>query len=122
MHGRAAHPAVPIDRDPGVPVVLCEGQDGGFWWVGGPSGQVLFIDARNLGYMVDRAERALSDDDIAQIANTYHAWRGAASARQAGLEVLGCRWVLLLGVVGGDQGGGLRADAGTVCRSCGCRG
>ena len=50
------------------------------------SGQVLFIDARNLGYMVDRAERALSDEDIGQIANKYHAWRGTASARQVGLE------------------------------------
>lgn len=40
------------------------------------TGQVLFIDARNLGHMVDRAERAFSDEDIAQIANTYHAWRG----------------------------------------------
>jgi len=42
------------------------------------TGQVLFIDARNLGHMVDRAERALSDEDIARIADTYHAWRGAA--------------------------------------------
>ncbi|GGD28889.1 type I restriction endonuclease subunit M [Microbacterium faecale] len=40
------------------------------------SGEVLFIDARNLGHMVDRAERALSDDDIAKIAGTFHAWRG----------------------------------------------
>lgn len=40
------------------------------------TGQVLFIDARNLGHMVDRAERTLSDDDIAHIAHTYHAWRG----------------------------------------------
>ncbi|MFS2089671.1 type I restriction-modification system subunit M [Paenarthrobacter nicotinovorans] len=49
------------------------------------TGQVLFIDARNLGHMVDRAERALSDDDIAKIANTYHAWRGTTSAVEAGL-------------------------------------
>ncbi|MGM9470834.1 type I restriction-modification system subunit M [Pseudarthrobacter sp. YS3] len=49
------------------------------------TGQVLFIDARNLGYMVDRAERALSDEDIAKIANTFHAWRGSASAGEAGL-------------------------------------
>ncbi|MBD7981111.1 class I SAM-dependent DNA methyltransferase [Oerskovia merdavium] len=48
------------------------------------TGQVLFIDARNLGYMVDRAERALSDDDIAKIAGTYHAWRGTPSAVAAG--------------------------------------
>lgn len=44
------------------------------------TGQALFIDARNLGYMVDRAERALSDEDIARIADTFHAWRGSASA------------------------------------------
>ena len=50
------------------------------------SGEVLFIDARNLGYMVDRAERTLSDDDIGSIAGTFHAWRGTASAREAGLE------------------------------------
>lgn len=49
------------------------------------TGQVLFIDARNLGYMVDRAERALSDDDIAKIANTYHAWRGTSSAVESEL-------------------------------------
>ncbi|WP_136708214.1 class I SAM-dependent DNA methyltransferase [Agromyces sp. H66] len=49
------------------------------------TGQVLFIDARNLGYMVDRAERALSDDDIAKIANTFHAWRGTKSATDAAL-------------------------------------
>ena len=42
-------------------------------------GQVLFIDARSLGYMVDRAERALSDDDIARIAGTFHAWRGISA-------------------------------------------
>lgn len=39
-------------------------------------GQVLFIDARAMGHMVTRAERALSDADIHRIADTYHAWRG----------------------------------------------
>ncbi|MGO8920767.1 MAG: type I restriction-modification system subunit M [Stellaceae bacterium] len=39
-------------------------------------GHVLFIDARKLGRMVDRTHRELTDDDIARIANTYHAWRG----------------------------------------------
>ncbi|MEV0945336.1 class I SAM-dependent DNA methyltransferase [Rhodococcus sp. NPDC049939] len=43
-------------------------------------GQVLFIDARNMGHMIDRAERALSDDDIAKISSTFHAWRGTESA------------------------------------------
>ena len=48
-------------------------------------GQVLFIDARKLGHMVDRAERALSDEEIAKIASTFHAWRGTESAATAGL-------------------------------------
>ncbi len=48
------------------------------------SGQVLFIDARSLGYMVDRAERALSDEDIARIAGTFHSWRGTSSALHEG--------------------------------------
>ena len=39
-------------------------------------GHVLFIDTRKLGRMVDRTHRELTDDDIARIANTYHAWRG----------------------------------------------
>ena len=38
--------------------------------------QTLFIDARQLGTMIDRVHRELTDDDIAQIADTYHAWRG----------------------------------------------
>ena len=38
-------------------------------------GEVLFIDARNEGDMVDRTHRELSNDDIARIAGTYHAWR-----------------------------------------------
>ena len=39
-------------------------------------GEVLFIDARKLGRMVDRTRREFSDDDIARVAATYHAWRG----------------------------------------------
>jgi len=38
-------------------------------------GQILFIDARKMGRMVDRTHRELTDEDIARIANTYHAWR-----------------------------------------------
>lgn len=40
------------------------------------SGEILFIDARELGYMEDRTHRLLSDADIAKITDTYHAWRG----------------------------------------------
>lgn len=48
------------------------------------TGQVLFIDARSLGHMVDRAERAFSDGDIARIADAFHAWRGTPSAVEKG--------------------------------------
>ena len=40
------------------------------------SGEILFIDARKLGFMADRTHRDLSDEDIAKIARTYHNWRG----------------------------------------------
>jgi len=38
-------------------------------------GETLFIDARKLGYLVDRVHRDLTDENIALLANTYHAWR-----------------------------------------------
>jgi type I restriction enzyme M protein len=43
-------------------------------------GEVLFIDARKLGTLVDRTRKEFSDEDIAAIANTYHAWRGEKTA------------------------------------------
>jgi type I restriction enzyme M protein len=43
-------------------------------------GHVIFIDARKMGCMVDRTHRELTDEDIARIANTYHAWRGEKEA------------------------------------------
>lgn len=43
-------------------------------------GQVLFIDARELGHMVDRVERTFSDDDIDRIAEAFRSWRGRQSA------------------------------------------
>src|SRR5215468_9192095 len=43
-------------------------------------GHVLFIDARKMGRMVDRTHRELADEDIARIADTYHAWRGEQEA------------------------------------------
>ena len=43
-------------------------------------GEVLFIDARRLGQMIDRTHRELTDEDIARISDTYHAWRGEEGA------------------------------------------
>lgn len=42
--------------------------------------EILFIDARKMGHMVDRTRRELADADVARIAATYHAWRGQADA------------------------------------------
>ncbi|MDV5082211.1 class I SAM-dependent DNA methyltransferase [Vibrio parahaemolyticus] len=53
-------------------------------------GEVLFIDARNLGYMKDRVLRDFTSDDIQKVADLYHAWKageevnGVAYEDQAG--------------------------------------
>jgi type I restriction enzyme M protein len=49
------------------------------------SGQVLFIDARGLGYLVDRAERALTNEEVVRIGDTYHAWCRSKSAVAKGI-------------------------------------
>ncbi|MGF1514339.1 MAG: type I restriction-modification system subunit M [Elainellaceae cyanobacterium] len=38
-------------------------------------GEVLFIDASDLGYMVNRRNRAFAEEDILKIAGTYHEWK-----------------------------------------------
>jgi len=43
-------------------------------------GETLFIDARRMGTLVDRIHRELTEEDVAQIAGTYHAWRGDKDA------------------------------------------
>ena len=43
-------------------------------------GKTLFMDARKLGVLVDRVHRELTDEQIARIASTYHAWRGEKDA------------------------------------------
>lgn len=40
------------------------------------SGEILFIDARNLGHMATRTLKEFSQEDIQKVATTYHAWRG----------------------------------------------
>lgn len=39
------------------------------------SDEVLFIDGRNLGHMINRKNKELSAEDIAKIADTYHNWK-----------------------------------------------
>src|ERR1035437_2068054 len=49
------------------------------------SGQTLFIDARNLGYMADRVLRNFTVEDIAKVASTFQNWkRGAKYDEVAG--------------------------------------
>ena len=39
-------------------------------------GEVLFIDARKMGILIDRRHKELMDEEIQKIASTYYAWRG----------------------------------------------
>ncbi|MCL1985728.1 MAG: type I restriction-modification system subunit M [Betaproteobacteria bacterium] len=39
------------------------------------SGEILFIDARNLGTLINRRTRVLTADDITAVSDTYHNWR-----------------------------------------------
>lgn len=57
------------------------------WFLSGNSarrgrrrGEVLFIDARRMGRMLDRIHRELTGDDITKIACTYGSWRGDQKA------------------------------------------
>lgn len=44
------------------------------------SGEILFIDARNLGHLINRRSKVLSEEDIQLITDTYHNWRNPESA------------------------------------------
>ena len=41
--------------------------------------EILFVDARNEGHLINRRTRELSAEDIQKIAGTYHEWRKAKS-------------------------------------------
>jgi type I restriction enzyme M protein len=43
-------------------------------------GEILFIDARKLGRMIDRTHRELTEQEVERIAHTYHLWRGDSRA------------------------------------------
>ena len=45
-------------------------------------GEVLFIDARKMGVLVDRTRRELTDEEIQKITDTYHAWRAETDAEE----------------------------------------
>ncbi|MCY3729413.1 MAG: class I SAM-dependent DNA methyltransferase [Nitrospira sp.] len=54
--------------------------------------EILFIDARKLGRMVDRTHRELTDEDITSIANTYHAWRSNSPSPETPSPLEGEGW------------------------------
>lgn len=96
-------------RSTGIPVCVwffAKDKRAGKYGAVDRSGEVLFIDARELGYMVDRAERALTDMDIAKIADAFHAWRGTRSAAKKRLiyeDILGfCKSVNLADIKSAD--------------------
>ena len=49
-----------------------------------------------MGVLVNRTERIFTDEEIARIAGTYHAWRGTASARGSRPGIRGRPRLLLL--------------------------
>lgn len=70
-------------------------------------GQVLMIDARDLGVMVDRTHLALRPEEIAALAGLYHAWRGVPVSENMSSETYEdipgrCRAVDLATLAGND--------------------
>jgi len=70
------------------------------------SNEILFIDARNLGVMVNRRNKEFTNDDIKQISLTYHNWRNingkyediAGFCKSTSIEdVKNNSWILLPG-------------------------
>ena len=74
-------------------------------------GEVLFIDARKHGQMVDRTRREFTDEDIAQIADTYHAWRSTRGTARYQDEPGFCKSRNF----GGDRAAQSCANAGPLC-------
>ena len=46
------------------------------------SGEVLFIDARKMGKLIDRRHKVLTNKEVQKISSTYHAWRGEGEKYQ----------------------------------------
>jgi type I restriction enzyme M protein len=48
------------------------------------TGQILFIDARKMGEMISRKNRALTTEDVQKIADTYHNWKKGEEVDELG--------------------------------------
>ena len=53
--------------------------------------ETLFIDAREMGTMINRTIKELTVDDIAKIADTFHAWRSDEAELKARVEREECK-------------------------------
>jgi type I restriction enzyme M protein len=62
-------------------------------------GETLFIDARQMGTMKTRVERVLTDEDIAKIGDTVHAWRGDGEVSNAYEDIAGFCYNAKLGEI-----------------------
>ena len=51
-------------------------------------GKTLFIDARKMGYMVDRKHRDFTDEDIQKLADTFHAFQDGALEEVKGFSAV----------------------------------
>ena len=84
MHGSPARAVVYQYPDPGMYLVFDEEQKQGGHCGLRPaitkplrdrSGEVLFIDARNLGYMKGRVLRDFAPEDVERITKAFHSWQ-----------------------------------------------
>jgi type I restriction enzyme M protein len=53
------------------------------------SNEILFIDARNLGHLINRRTKELSPEDIQKIGETYHNWRASTGSAPAYEDIAG---------------------------------
>lgn len=51
--------------------------------------EILFIDARNLGHLINRRTKELAPEDIQKIAETYHNWRASTGSAPAYEDIAG---------------------------------
>ena len=78
MHGRLAWPALYQHADTGLHLVSDQNETEArprSRRLPRPDGRSAFIDARKLGYMVDRVLRAFTDEATEKIVSTFHAWK-----------------------------------------------
>jgi len=65
------------------------------------TGQTLFIDARKVGYMVDRVLRAFTAEDMEKIAGTFRSWKRGPISKKGYQDVAGfCKSAMLAEIAG----------------------